>query len=191
MLAIVLLLVLAPLAMANRASASPAIERENRVPAFADSDGDGIQDDFDPDDDNDGVADDQDSKPGVPGSAPDDGPDILDPGQDSDGDGISNALDPDDNNNGTTDENDPSSFPPSNGGGSNPPEPGGNGGSSGGQQPASSGNAPSLIRSLPVTGSGADGANIPILLTLTSMICLCISMAVTFHRRRTAMPLPR
>ncbi len=140
-------------------SAAPAAPSRPIEANAADSDGDGIADDFDPDDDNDGVADDMEGSSGNPG------PEILDPGKDTDGDGITNVLDPDDNNNAVTDENDPSSFPPSNGGGSSSP--------SNPSAPPAPPQAPSaprstssnsmdqresapLIQALPVTGSGAD-----------------------------------
>ncbi len=139
-------------------SAAPAeTDRRDRATA-ADSDGDGIADDFDPDDDNDGVADDQE------GAAP--GPDILAPDKDTDGDGISNVLDPDDNNNAVTDENDPSSFPPTSDGGSSGP---GAGGPSTSPRPSntrpdtsdddsSSGQSDLVIQALPDTGSGSTVA---------------------------------
>ncbi len=153
-------------------NASPAAPSPHEIVRGADSDGDGIADDFDPDDDNDGVADDQEGSGGASE------PDILDPGKDTDSDGISNVLDPDDNNNAVTDENNPTSFPPSNNGGgsSNPPETGG--GSSNPPNTASgSSNLPSeagtsfttshpttsedtgyFVQALPVTGSGAEPA---------------------------------
>ncbi len=171
---VLLLAAIASLSTAHVTLATPSQSTSGRTAAFADNDGDGIQDDFDPDDDNDGVADDQDSQPGVPGSAPDDSPDILDPEQDSDGDGISNAHDPDDNNNGVTDESDPTSFPPSNTGGTTSPGSGAGGGSNSGQQSSSNSNSPSLIRSLPVTGAnGHDSSHgLAFLLALASLLAV-------------------
>jgi hypothetical protein len=180
---IVLLAAITTCSTAQVTLASPSPSHAGRTAAFADNDGDGIQDDFDPDDDNDGITDDQDSQPSVPGSAPDDDPDILDPGQDTDGDGISNAHDPDDNNNGVTDESDPTSFPPPTTGGTMPPGSGNSGGSSSGQQTSSSGNSPSLIRSLPVTGAGGgDPSNG--LAIMSSVACLIAVIAATGNQIR-------
>ncbi|MDQ3442326.1 MAG: hypothetical protein M3490_01775 [Chloroflexota bacterium] len=131
--------------------ASPGSPAQPEQAIAADSDGDGIADDFDPDDDNDGIADDQEGAANNPGS------DILDPGKDTDTDGIPNVLDPDDNNNGVTDEEDPQSFPPSGGGGS--PNPPAAESPTTPPRPASDtsnvqGKSGVLIETLPVTGTG-------------------------------------
>jgi len=160
-LAVCLLLVLMP----TTGLAAPGSPVPRDLPLAADSDGDGIADDFDPDDDNDGVSDDQEGSAGNPG------PDILDPGKDTDDDGISNVHDPDDNNNGVTDEEDPASFPsPGGGGSSNPPS--SQGPSTAPRQPstATGGQTESgtVIRALPVTGTGPEALRweIPALLAM-------------------------
>ncbi|MEJ7900670.1 MAG: hypothetical protein WKF63_02440 [Thermomicrobiales bacterium] len=150
-------------------SASPGSPAHPLQAIAADSDGDGVADDFDPDDDNDGIADDQEGAASNPGS------DILDPGKDTDADGIPNVLDPDDNNNGVTDEEDPHSFPPTSGGGSSNPPTGGSP-STPSRPAARTGDAPveqtgqgdgtMLIQALPVTGSGMTSGAGMLLLTL-------------------------
>lgn len=166
-------------------TAAPAEPGRRDRSAAADSDGDGIADDFDPDDDNDGVADDQE------GAEP--GPDILAPDKDTDGDGISNVLDPDDNNNAVTDENDPSSFPPSNGGGSSEP---GSGGPSTSPPPADprtdtrggtgvSSQSDLLISALPVTGAGSAGQHLPEQLTAVVLALLSGAAAAIVRSPRT------
>lgn len=167
-------------------SASPGSPERPDQAIAADSDGDGIADDFDPDDDDDGITDDQEGASEKPG------PDILDPGKDTDTDGIPNVLDPDDNDNGVTDEEDPQSFPPSgNGGSSNPPSGGGGssnpptaGSPSTPPRPAANpsvvqsvqdqaqGNRGVLIQALPVTGAGTvrSAASLPTLLTWIAAI---------------------
>lgn len=154
--------------------AAPGIPTSQTTARAADSDGDGIADDFDPDDDNDGVTDDREGNGANPG------PGILDPGTDSDGDGITNVLDPDDNNNAVTDEEDPAPIaPPSGGGGpSNPP-------SSGSSEPppaaapatSSSSNQPGgvLVRALPETGTGPQLAG-SILTTVFTASAILLSI---------------
>jgi hypothetical protein len=163
------------------ASASPSNPGAPLGVRFADSDGDGISDEIDPDDDNDGISDIDEVAGPPPGPDPTIAPELPDadgdgipndldpdddnngvpddqagndpdPAADADGDGISDALDPDDDNDGITDEDEvPAPAPPA-GGGQQPP------GSNEDPAPAPSSEG-ALISGLPVTGSGTELAS--------------------------------
>lgn len=72
-----------------------------------DNDGDGLNNNLDPDDDGDSIPDASDSDPcdaAVPGSIPEAPYDPVGSNQDTDGDGLGNNVDPDDTNDGITDD---------------------------------------------------------------------------------------
>lgn len=175
---------------ASSVSASPTAPFWNNPIVAADSDGDGIPDDMDPDDDNDGISD---ANEGNPGAPPDNAPI-----PDDDKDTIPDDLDPDDNNNGVTDEDEAST--PANGstGGGGSSGGGGNNSTSNGSNGAGESNAvtqessatggPLQISALPVTGSGPDvGSGINWIMVL-SMSSVSLLMALWATSRLTSPP---
>jgi len=161
--ALAIVAALLALGVGGGAKASPGLAPAIPSPNFADSDGDGIPDDLDPDDDNDGVADGQHADPQSPSNS----------GQDADQDTIPDSHDPDDNNNGVTDDDEASADPPD-----TSPGPGTSPGSDDGpsqapvaaQSNTTGSDGPALVRSLPVTGTGSDtSAFLPLILATTSL----------------------